>query len=344
METLPEEPNQAEVINQPETVGAKLQPPEITPGLHSRRIQGIRKNLRAYWALLALITYIVGLGSGYFVWGRSGGSQNSDQANAYSQRDEMVRQINPPDGYKIPAVYGDFGPKLIASGAIDETQFLKIYQDRGQPISQELVGILEKGSSQPVVINSENQGFLLNLFWALGLANQNPVLTQGPMLQNGKDNVVNFASTGGWTLATRPIPEIYASAKILTLTAEQQARLEEVAQGVYRPCCDNATYFPDCNHGMAMLGMLELMASQNASVDQMFAAAKYFNAYWFPQQTLELAVLLKSVENTDFTNADGRTLVGKNLSSVSGFQAVHQYLSQNGKLEQVPKSGGNCGV
>jgi hypothetical protein len=112
------------------------------------------------------------------------------------------------------------------------------------------------------VIHQENQHFLLNLFWAFGLANQNRVLTEGQMMSNGKEEVVRFASTGGWTLARKPLLEIYSRYPIVSLTEEQQKRLEEVAQGVYRPCCDNPTHFPDCNHGMAMLGLLELMASR----------------------------------------------------------------------------------
>jgi hypothetical protein len=95
---------------------------------------------------------------------------------------------------------------------------------------------------------------------------------------------------------------------------------------------------------MAMLGLLELMASQGASVDEMFQAAKYVNAYWFPQQTLEVAVALKAAKNLDFEQADARLVVGQSMSSSSGFQAVHQWLAQNGKLEQAPQVGGSCGV
>jgi hypothetical protein len=47
---------------------------------------------------------------------------------------------------------------------------------------------------------------------------------------------------------------------LIPLTAEQQALVEEVAAEIYRPCCNNSTLFPDCNHGMAMLGFLELLA------------------------------------------------------------------------------------
>ena len=95
---------------------------------------------------------------------------------------------------------------------------------------------------------------------------------------------------------------------------------------------------------MAMLGLLELMASQDASVNEMFEAAKYVNASWFPQQTLELAVLFKTVGNTEFARVNARQVVRTQLTSGSGFQAVHQRLTQSGNLDQVPQAGGSCGV
>src|SRR3990172_11844652 len=146
------------------------------------------------------------------------------------------------------------------------------------------------------------------------------------MVQNSGGQIESFASTGGWTLATKPVTELYASMDLIPLTSEQQARVEEVAAAVYRPCCDNYTLFPDCNHGMAMLGLLELMASQGASVDEMFNAAKYVNAYWFPQQTLEIAIYLKANQKIEFADADAHVVVGKDYSSSSGTSIVHQAL------------------
>ena len=93
-----------------------------------------------------------------------------------------------------------------------------------------------------------------------------------------------------------------------------------------------------------MLGLLELMASQNASVEEMFNAAKYVNAYWYPQQMLEVATVFKATQNVDFDKADARQVVSDQYSSGTGFQAVHQWLSSNGLLEQAPSSGGGCGV
>ena len=192
----------------------------------------------------------------------------------------LNRQVNPPEGYALPVKPGDLGPRLLAIGAIDYKTFVKVYPDAGQPLTAEQIAILTKGSNQPITIRPDNAYFLLNFFWALGLTNQNTILTSGLMMKEGKGNIGNFASTGGWTIGTKSPVELYASTPLITLTDEQQRRLEEVAQNVFRPCCNNPTHFPDCNHGMAMLGLLELMAAQNASVDDMFKAAKYVNAFW----------------------------------------------------------------
>jgi hypothetical protein len=183
---------------------------------------------------------------------------------------------------------------------------------------------------------------LLNFFWAVGLANKNVILTEGPMVQNGDGKYENFASTGGWSLATKPIPELYASLDLIPLTEQQQNLVEEVAQNVYRPCCNNPTHFPDCNHGMAMLGILELMASKGATADQMFEAAKYINAYWFPQQTLEAALYLKANQGIDFVDAHPRIVVGEGISSASGAKMVHADLQSKGLLQQAPGQAGNC--
>jgi hypothetical protein len=164
------------------------------------------------------------------------------------------------------------------------------------------------------------------------------------MKQYGDGDIGGFASTGGWTLGTKPATELYASTPLITLTPTQQTRLEEVAQAVYRPCCDNPTSFPDCNHGMAMLGLLEMMASQGATSDEMFTAAKYVNTFWFPQQSLEMALLFKHAQNQDFDQIDPRLLVGPGIFSGTGFKRIHQWLSENNLLERAPNSGGSCGV
>ena len=255
---------------------------------------------------------------------------------------KIYEQINPKDGYSLSVSYGDLGPQLLASGIIDYDAFAAIYQNAGSPLTAEQIEALKSGSDHEIVINSQNAYYLLNFFWAVGLVNQNVILTEGPMVQQSAGKYENFASTGGWSLATKPITELYASQNLIQLTEEQQKLVEEVAQGVYRPCCNNPTHFPDCNHGMAMLGILELMASQGATADEMFEAAKYVNAYWFPQQTLEVALFLKANQGIDFVDADPRLVVGQAMSSASGAKMVNADLEAKGLLQHAPRQGGSC--
>jgi hypothetical protein len=294
--------------------------------------------------LFLLVAFALGLGSGYLVWGRSLAGRATNEAIASSEQTAPANQVNIATEYTLPVSFGDIGPQLLAAGAIDYDSFVQVYEQAGRPLAKEQLKTLTKGSDAPIVINRENAYFLLNFFWALGLTNQNTLLEEGPMMQYSEGQIGRFASTGGWTIGAKSATALYASTPIITLTPEQQARLEEVASAVYRPCCNNPTSFPDCNHGMAMLGMLELMAFQDATIDEMFTAAKYANAFWFPQQTLEMAIFFKNTQGLDFAEVDAREFVGASVSSGSGFQTVHEWLVMNDLLDQVPSSGGSCGV
>jgi len=288
---------------------------------------------------LASIIFVSGLGSGYFIWGH-----NRSNQPASLEMNALMNAVNPKDGIIIQAIYGDVGPRLIAAGAIDLVTFTQLYQQAGQPLSAQEMDVLTRGSPEQIAITRENAHFLLNYFWALGLTNKNAVLNEGPIHQASGGQIDQFASTGGWTIGTKPVRELFSSVEIIRLTAEQQARVEDVAKAVYRPCCDNPTHFPDCNHGMAMLGLLELMASQAASTEEMFLAAKYANAFWFPQQTLEQVIFFKTVQKVDYAEVGAKQIVGTEYSSGSGFKQVHQWLDENGYLENAPGSGNNCGV
>ena len=312
---------------------ADITPVEENASRVNNRIRHI-----AWTVICLLVVFSLGLGSGYLQWGQN------ETAEARQQKELafLYEQVNPPDGFALSVSYGDFGPRLIEAGVIDYDAFAAIYENSGKPLSAGQLEILKNGSNEEIVIEADNAHFLLNFFWAVGLANQNPILTEGPMVQNSQGQVERFASTGGWTLASKPITELYASMNLIPLTAEQQKLVEEVAAHVYRPCCGNHTLFPDCNHGMALLGILELMASQGASVDEMFEAAKYVNAFWFPQQTLETAIYLQLNEDVDFRDADAKLVVSEKFSSAAGSNMVHQDLQRKGVLQQSPGQGGSC--
>lgn len=306
---------------------------------------------------LAIILLIFGLGGLAGFWltrqqifalpSPGAAAQAQTQANPDSAAEPAVpaaATVVLPERYMFPVSPGNIGPQLLDAGAIDLDRFVQLYQNNGQPLTDEQMTLLTTGSDAPVEINRANAYFLLNFFWALGLTNKNSLLDAGPMVEYSDGNIEKFASTGGWTLATRPITELYSSTPIVQLTGPQQARLEEVARNVYRPCCNNHTAFPDCNHGMAMLGLLELMAAQDATEDQMFEAAKYANAFWFPQQSLEIALVFQHVKGQNFAQADSREFVGAGVASAAGYQAVHQWLADNNLLKQLPNSGNSCGV
>ena len=149
-----------------------------------------------------------------------------------------------------------------------------------------------------------------------------------------------FASTGGWTIAQGDAMTHYSKHAFITLTEDQQKLVEKVSQNIYRPCCDNPTFFPDCNHGMAMLGLLELMVSQGASESEMYNAALVVNSYWFPDQYNNIAKFLES-KNIDWKKTSPEKLLGSGMSSASAYQ---QIASQLTPTTQSSGGGGGCGV
>lgn len=268
-------------------------------------------------------------------------NQNTQNKTA---NDEVLSEINPEQGYQINAEFGDLGPKMIKLGVIDLEKFKSVYERSGQPLTQEQLEILTKGSNKKVKIDRDSAYFLLNFFWAAGLANKSRVLTEGDITKYGQGQIGNFASTGGWSLSKTEPMDYYAKTVLIPLTPEQEALVENVAENIYRPCCNNSTAFPDCNHGMALLAVLQLMAANGATENQMYEAAKYFNAFWFPQNYYELALYFKNKEGKNFRQIDSKTLLSAEFSSASGWQRAKKWLQDNGIVQQPPQTGGSCGV
>ena len=302
-----------------------------------------RRSTIVWQAVLLLSIYLVGLGSGYGLWGRAEPADQNLQAGT-TEYEVLAKQVFPEEGYLLPVDFGDMGPQMAAGGVFDRDQFIRVYQEAGQPLTEDQLAILDGTYSGKISISHANAYFLLNFLWALGLSNKNPILDFGLIQEYSDNNIENFASTGGWTLTVRPVNKIFSSLKMIELTSDQQKRVEEAAAAIFRPCCNNPTLFPDCNHGMAMLGLLELMASQDASLEKMIQAAKYINAFWFPNQTLEQAIYFSKVEGKAFQDVDAKTILGPQYSSIAGFSKVHQFLGEKQWLPAAPDSGGSCGV
>ena len=274
--------------------------------------------------------------------------QNQQKANtSENQSAGLFAQINPPEGFQINATYEDIGPKMLEMGVIDFDKFKETYDKSGQPLTQEQLDILTKGSDLEIKITPENSYFLLNFFWAFGLANKSKILEEGEMVKyDGLSGAGGFASTCGWSSLTTSgdAMQYYSKRAIVPLTAEQETLVNEVASNVYRPCCGNSTAFPDCNHGMALLGIFELMAAQGANEQEMYQAAKYINSYWFPSNAFDAALYFKNKEGKEFKDIDAKTFLSKDIFSAFGAQNVKKYLVEKGIQEKPPAQGGGCGV
>lgn len=250
---------------------------------------------------------------------------------------KLEKTVLPAAGVALPVRWGALGKQLVENGTIDRKKFDELYAQRGG-LDDEAKKLLEGTENGQLVINQSSANIVLNLLWALGLANKNVILEKGPMTDKQYGGAGNFAATGGWTLAAGKPMNHYSKHSMIPLTPEQQALVERTSQNIYRPCCGNSTYFPDCNHGMAMLALLELMASQGVSETDMYKAALAVNAYWFPDTYITIAQYLK-IKGLEWAKMEPKALLAANFSSSRGYQAILK------EVQPVQAGGGSsCGA
>lgn len=228
--------------------------------------------------------------------------------------------VLPAAGVVLPASWGSLGQELVSTGAIDENKMKAIYNERGTFTRTQQQMLLANNDGK-ITITSNNAGYLLNLFWALGLANKNSILENGEMSDARYGGASQFASTAGWTVAKGNPMDHYSAHTFINLTPDQQAIVERMSKGIFRPCCGNSTHFPDCNHGMAMLGLLELMASQGASEDEMWRAALAVNSYWFPDNYLTIASYMQQ-EGRDWKTVRPEEVLGTRYSGATEYRQI----------------------
>lgn len=249
----------------------------------------------------------------------------------------LVKEVLPDEGVVLPITWGDLGKRMVADGVIDEVKFRALFEGG---LTNDEEQMLSGNSSQPIVMNQQNSRYLLDLLWAFGLANKNDILENGEMTDERYGGAANFASTGGWSLAKGAGFDHYSKHAYVSLTAQQQALVDKVSYGIYRPCCGNSTHFPDCNHGMAMLGLLELMARNGVGEQEMYDVALKVNSFWFPQTYIDLATYFKE-QGKDWNQIDAKMVLGAEYSSAQGYQKTRQ------KIKSFPKpasGGGGCGA
>ena len=319
-----------DVMNQAPPEG---QPPQGTSALPWRDWL-----LRGF-ASVGTVAVLLGIFGAGFATGRLS-DDGAGSAAAAADLDAML----PTDGVTISARWGDILPRLVQQGVLDVEKFKAAAARSGSPLTEEQLRLLTEPSNENLKIDSSNAYFMVTVLWGIGIANKNSILEQGPMFQAGWENRGNYAATGGWTLGAREGGEMVSAYELISLNPEQQATVEEIAFNSYRPCCGNATAFPDCNHGAAALGLAELMASQGATEDEIFLAVKAFNAFWFPQQYSVLATHFAR-QGQSWDKIDARELVSAQFSSSKGWQQVNQAVQSGGTAPQAPSGGGGkCGA
>jgi len=318
----------------------KFQPKAGPPLAEKFKISGKRigkiltQPIPLYLALLLAINIGILAAAGEYVL-ITRGTAGGDSATLVQ---DLKAEILPAEGYTTALTWGDLGKKLVETGAIDQEQFAENHRsptDGGADLD-----ILGGQSSKLIAINENNSGLVLNLLWAFGLTQKSKVLDEGPMKNSDDYSFMDFASTAGWTLATKKVEDIYSSQELVSLNDFQQDLVQKIAEGVYRPCCDNHTAFPDCNHGMAALGLIELEVAAGIPEEQIYRDVLGFNSFWFPQTYLEAAVYF-SQQGKEWGELDPKTLLGPEYSSASGSAVISEQVKDVPGLES---GGGSCGV
>lgn len=256
--------------------------------------------------------------------------------------DEVTADVLPEKGFRSKIALGDSVMKLAQSGVINQEKFLAIYQDRGG-LPEGLKDVLDKPSPKPILLTRGNANYYVNLMWPLGLANYMSSNKESPI--NGK-SLFNFASTGGWDLGKEENGGAYFNKfKIVELVPEQESLVTKIAQNTYRPCCNNSTFYQDCNHGSALLGLLQLGAAQGLTEDELYKEALAFNSFWFPHNYIQTALYFKVVKNTDWENVDPKVVMGKDFSAISSWQRnVANEIAKFPNLLPKSGTGAGCGV
>lgn len=296
------------------------------------------------WMVIILLinsSMIVGF-TQYYIMKRNFNSALLELSKTTQSPEELAnilkQEVLPQKGYVLAVKWNDIGKQLLETGIIDKNKYEELFKN--DPESQSNMKYLTNNSSDHMMINERNSRFMVNTLWALGLVNKSKILDEGTMKSYSEGNYMNFASTGGWNLGTKQTIDLYSSAKLIELTPEQEELVKKIAQNVYRPCCGNHTEFPDCNHGMAALGYIELAVKQGVSEKQIYKDLLALNSFWFPQNYIEIAAFMNK-NGTEWKKVDAKVALSAQYSSAQGAQQIRQSI-QN--IPSLNGSGGGCGA
>lgn len=251
---------------------------------------------------------------------------------------KLQEEVLPAKGFTFKFKWGTLGKQLVDDGVINEVKLAQALTGTDN-LPPEYKKYLE-AADQQVELNTSNAQFWVDVLWGLGLANKNEILEKGPIKEGG--NIANFASTGGYTISSKEPMQLYSKFSYIPLSAQQQVKVKEIADNVFRPCCGNSTAFPDCNHGMAALALIELLVSQNYSEDEIYKTVLAFNSYWFPQTYLDVSYHFAK-NGQGFKKVSAKEILSKTFSSAMGYQVIKKQLG-NIEWPLLKRQGGGCGA
>lgn len=293
--------------------------------------------------LSILIAFVIMGVSGLFIGMNSDKLQSTVKKKIEAKKNQteqenlqkLADQVLPKEGFSLPVSWGDLGPRMVKIGVID----IEKLKGAVNPTEEQLA-ILNEKTDEKIKIDHKNGQFVVDILWALGLAQKSIVYNEGPLGQEYKDEAGNFASTGGWTLSKGDALNYLNKSDLIDLSPDEQKRVGEIAKNVYRPCCGNSTWFPDCNHGMAALAAIELMVDAGYGDEQIYREVLKLNSFWFPDTYLTNAVYFQK-KGISWDKVDAKEVLGENFSSAQGASKISKEV---GPLPFNEVIGGSCGA
>lgn len=231
--------------------------------------------------------------------------------------DDIIELVTPKAGFKTDVRWNGVVKKMVEAGVLDPDKLESILTKRyKQEMKSEWRAVLA-GQDAKLSIDSDNAVFMMYVLWAFAKHNENEILSNSPFVKSFANYDIGVGRSG------------YGDTPLLSLTSDQQALVRRVAENAYRPCCGNSTAAPDCSHGYSALGLVQLMASQGFSEEEIFVTFIQFNSFWFPETYIKNALYFKITEGKDWSNVSKKLVAGAKYSTLKGSYTAKNYLKSN---------------
>jgi hypothetical protein len=281
-----------------------------------------------------------------WAWGgRAGGNpQDAPKVIEFSPEnrrllyDGVALKVVPETGYQSRIALRDSIVRLVRHGVIDLGKFFAL-QRNGERMPGDLSHVLSDPSERPIRLTRENATVYVTLLWPIGLANRMARNFSSPLTDM---SLRDFASTAGWMLGDHDEGGGYFNRfPIVEMTPSEEALAIHVAKSTFRPCCDNSTFFQDCNHGSALYGLMQLGASQGLQAADLYREALAFNSFWFENYYVRSALFF--AVGVAWRDVDPKEIMSEAYSTSSGWRdVVEAWVERNPDLIPQSEGGPKC--